>query len=473
MSFSNHYDVVIVGCGLAGLTTAYEISKSNPSLTVCLLEGRDRVGGRLKSKRTSSGKLVDLGGMWVGPTTQPHVCDLLKELDIAIYPQYIEGVNIHDDGRCLHQYTGTIPSISVFSLLDTHIMLSRLEKLARTIILDSEGLCKNSRAYDGISLYEFGRQNCWTKQAQSLLSVATRMVFGFESDQVSLLYFLFYCKTAGGIRPLLDSDGGGQDSRMEGGTEKLLATLMEKVKAAKYHIEFGCPVMNVEYTEEHTGQSRLTCQDGSIYFAKHIVMCCPPSCLSRMQFSPPAPSWKSSLWRRSNAGCWTKIAVLYETSFWRENGLSGSCVCEHTSTERPLSGVFDYCDGGGGHPALCGFVCGDVGENFAAMTEADQRTAVVSHLVHLFGPQAAEENVLDYLSMDWLHDPDGSPSFGSGGCPVDIPALGFFREHSQHLRSPICFPGGDETSAKPAIHFAGTETALSWAGYMVTKRLYL
>lgn len=462
------YDVVIVGCGLAGLTVAYELSKSNPTLRVCILEGRARLGGRLKSITTQSGKLVDLGGMWVGPSTQPYVCGLLKELEIPIYAQYAEGVNIHDDGRRLHQYTGTIPSISIFSLLDTHFMLGRLEKLAQTIDLQSDGLCENSRMYDGISLYEFGRKHCWTEQAQSLLSVATRLVFGFESDEISVLYFLFYCKTAGGIRPLLDSDGGGQDSRMEGGTARLLSTLLTKLEACHYKVVYDSPVTHVSYSKTDGGACRsvLTCENGATYTCQQIVMCCPPSCLGRMSFSPAAPPWKQSMWRRSNAGCWTKIVVLYESAFWRNNGLSGSCVCEYTSKERPLSGVFDYCDGSGGHPALCCFVCGDTGEDFATMSPSDQRVAVVSHLVLLFGPEAGEAHIIDYHVMDWLHDPDGSPRFGSGGCPVDISALGFFREHSKHLRSPICVSRRSDESLTPAIHFAGTETATSWVGYM-------
>lgn len=57
-------DVLIVGAGLAGLTAAYNICKADKNLKVVLLEGRPRLGGRLKSINTPSGKKVDLGGMW-------------------------------------------------------------------------------------------------------------------------------------------------------------------------------------------------------------------------------------------------------------------------------------------------------------------------------------------------------------------------------------------------------------------------
>ena len=48
--------------------------------------------------------------------------------------------------------------------------------------------------------------------------------------------------------------------------------------------------------------------------------------------------------------------------------------------------------------------------------------------------------------MDWAHDPDGNPWFGSGGCPVDVTAIGFFRCHATELRTPLlaeCLLHGD------------------------------
>jgi monoamine oxidase len=52
-----HVDVAIVGAGLAGLTTARALEKSGA--TVCILEARDRVGGRTLDHPIGGGHVVE------------------------------------------------------------------------------------------------------------------------------------------------------------------------------------------------------------------------------------------------------------------------------------------------------------------------------------------------------------------------------------------------------------------------------
>uniref|UniRef100_A0A914YQ55 Amine oxidase domain-containing protein n=1 Tax=Panagrolaimus superbus TaxID=310955 RepID=A0A914YQ55_9BILA len=62
-------DILVVGGGIAGLTTAREIKRHEPALKVLVIEAKNRVGGRtntieLKTAGNTTDKF-DLGGMFL------------------------------------------------------------------------------------------------------------------------------------------------------------------------------------------------------------------------------------------------------------------------------------------------------------------------------------------------------------------------------------------------------------------------
>jgi monoamine oxidase len=66
---ANHKRIAIIGAGVCGLSAAKKLSEKGVSVTV--LEGRDRIGGRIQTDR-SLGAAVDLGATWIhGPNGNP------------------------------------------------------------------------------------------------------------------------------------------------------------------------------------------------------------------------------------------------------------------------------------------------------------------------------------------------------------------------------------------------------------------
>src|SRR3954454_14310975 len=101
-------DVVVVGAGLAGLTAARDVQSQGASVTI--LEARDRVGGRLLNEEIGDGKIVEVGGQWVGPT-QDRIAALARELGVDTFPTYSTGKNLIEFGGKLRRYKGTIPRL--------------------------------------------------------------------------------------------------------------------------------------------------------------------------------------------------------------------------------------------------------------------------------------------------------------------------------------------------------------------------
>ena len=81
-------DVVVVGAGFAGLTAARDLVAAGR--TVAVLEARDRVGGRVRNQPIGDGKIVEVGGQWVGPT-QDRVLALAEDLGVETFPTYDTG----------------------------------------------------------------------------------------------------------------------------------------------------------------------------------------------------------------------------------------------------------------------------------------------------------------------------------------------------------------------------------------------
>jgi monoamine oxidase len=78
-------DVLIVGAGIAGLSVAAQLLSARPELSVCVLEARDRVGGRIESVDA-----LDCGATWFWPGEE-RVAALVARFRIQTHAQHLAG----------------------------------------------------------------------------------------------------------------------------------------------------------------------------------------------------------------------------------------------------------------------------------------------------------------------------------------------------------------------------------------------
>lgn len=79
---------IIIGAGLSGLLVAYRLKQAGKKVKV--IEARDRIGGRIHTLLSQGNTPVEMGATWLWNTNK-NLINLLKELDLSIFEQYMEG----------------------------------------------------------------------------------------------------------------------------------------------------------------------------------------------------------------------------------------------------------------------------------------------------------------------------------------------------------------------------------------------
>ncbi len=231
-------EVAIVGAGLAGLVAARRIAAAGKQPIV--VEARDRVGGRLLNEEIGDGKVVEVGGQWIGPT-QERIAALARELGIETFPTYDEGRHLIEIGGKLASYSGPITgasigllrdlsrAISPLALVDFEQARARLDRMARSVPLEEPWLAPKALEWDGQTFATWVRRNTRTTAAGSLFELACEAVWAAEPSDVSLLHVLFYTRSGSGFNTLVGTDGGAQQDRFHGGSQRLALAMAEQL----------------------------------------------------------------------------------------------------------------------------------------------------------------------------------------------------------------------------------------------------
>lgn len=427
--------VVVVGGGYAGLSAALRLH--DEGIDAVLLEASDRVGGRVYSATLSDGTVVDHGGQWVGPT-QRHLLALAARFGVETFPTYTEGANLElwHDGTVRHF---TIAGPEDGPGMDAYVRATkRIDALAATVDLDDPSRTPNAEALDSETVHSYVERTVPDPDARLRLALAVQGVWTVEPRDISVLHLAFYVAAAGGFEQLMEAEGCAQDSRFIGGAQSAALRIAEHLGERVF---VGTEVRRITHTETAV---EVSTSRGDIV-ADRVVFALPPGAAARVGFDPVLPAARARWWAKSPMGDVAKIHVEYATPFWRERGLSG----EASVYGDPAVGVvFDNSPPDASRGVLVCFVYADRLRQWAALDQGARRDDVVQLLVRLFGDEAAHP--LDYTEKNWSND-----SFVGGGYAAS-PTPGTWIEHgTQGWRAPV-----------GRLHWAGTETASVWNGYI-------
>ncbi len=445
--------VAIVGAGLAGLLAARRILAAGSGPIV--VEARDRVGGRLLNEEIGDGKVVEVGGQWIGPT-QERIAALADELGIDTFPTHDEGRHLIEMSGKLASYSGPITAASVGLVRDLSRAISpacprRLrtgarpprphgaQRAAGAAVAGAEG-----RRLGRPDLRHLDQRNTRTAAARSLFELATEAVWAAEPSDVSLLHVLFYTHSGSGFNTLLGTDSGAQQDRFHGGSQRIALLMAEQL--GEGCVQLAAPVRRIEHGE---GGVVLHAdgpggEPGGLAVSAHrAIIAVPPTLAGRIAYDPPLPARRDQLTQRMPQGTVIKTMAIYERPFWREQGLSGQAA----SDGGPARVVFDNSPPDGSPGVLLGFLEGRLARQWGARDAAERREAILAGHARLFGEQAARPE--RFVERIWAEEE------WTRGCYGCLMTTGGWTEYGRALREPI-----------GPIHWAGAETATVWNGYM-------
>ena len=436
-------DVAIVGAGFSGLTAARELERKGHSTII--LEARDRVGGRVYAADIAADEVTERGGTFAGPT-QDHMLQLAAKLGIGLFETYNTGENLYIANGQRQRFSDTSPTGSApfdpVLLPDLALIVTDLNEKSKEVPVDAPWSAAQAAEWDAKTLAQYIDENASSDAFKQLATLACRPIFGAESREVSLLYTLFYIASSGNEENIgtfernFNTRNGAQMYRFEGGSQRISDKLAKKLRRQLF---LKSPVRRIEQDKHgvtvHSDRVNVK--------AQHVIVAVPPILTGKIDYEPGLPDDRVELIDHYPQGTLTKAAVVYDTPFWREDGLTGQVLHD----KGPISATFDDSPPDGSLGAIFGFIGGDQARSFAKLSKQARRQAVVDNFVEFFGEQAA--NPHKYIETAWKGET------WTRGCPVGIPGLNQFAANGPALRRPV-----------GRIHWAGTETSDYWCGYM-------
>lgn len=410
-------DVAVLGAGLAGLSAARDLKRSGADVIV--LEARDRVGGRVEAVTLPDGRSIQAGGEVFGPGHTAYG-ELVEELGLTVEPSYVaepgemtwglvDGVHVGDDA----------PWMSETERRDEERVQSAFVKLAATVDPDDPWVHPDAAALDAVSLAEWLRRQGALPAVHRRHELAALSLASDGPERTSLLAELRKHAALGG-EDFYDLERW-ESLRVAEGSAALPVALAAELGPER--ILFGAVVSKIAISG---GRTTVTLSDGEQVAAEAVVCTIPAGPLRAIEIAGLSDARLRSL-RSHRQALAAKVVAAYDTSFWLDAGQNGLAECEWLfgSTWPQRTGVLSM------------LVPPERLSAFLATPEAARSSAVVDHLVSLYGEGARFPTAM--LERAWGVDPF-TQGYIASWAPGDLTRVGSL--HGRH-EPPFYVAGSD------------------------------
>jgi len=399
-------DVVIAGAGFAGLSAAAALQEAG--LGVIVVEARDRVGGRVGSRRYGLGERFDTGGQFFCED-MVEVTALARRFGKAFVETYV-------DGDIIMQ-----PPMSEAEAEATY-------RGASAIRARQKGLDPDDPAIAGLTVAAWLDRQPDQAAAKSAYRSMIQGLWCQALERIPLWH-------------LADNDRRitNRTSELQYFLRDTMHSLAEDLAAPLGDaVRLDAPVRQVQRAVDGV----RVVADGLEVEARQAIVALPLSRAGRLDYAPALPPGLArglSAWK---GGAVIKLRLPYPEPFWRDAGLSGMVMW------RDVHGLF-ACDSSVDekHAALTVFVGGPLSIDWIRDGRDALTDTVLARLGAALGPKAArplEAYIEGWIGSEWN---DG----GYGDLVLDVGA----RDAEAVV-----------LAGHPPLHFASADISPSFPGYV-------
>lgn len=285
-------DVVVIGAGMAGVSAAQALRQFDDDLEVIVLEGRDRVGGRIDTFRGWPEAPIDLGASWVTHLTINPLGLIAKEQSIKLAGSDLMNVSLREArGHELSQDETDKTMLRFFEAYGE--VKLRAEERREAGKRDTDAGREFTRALKKMKLRGQERLNVEYFMNMSIAEAnATNLdrlsLYDWEDDYVETM-----------ISAAVVPDGYGL----------FVEALADGLDIRRNHI-----VTRIEYGDD--GVTVKT--DQGDFSARYAVVTLPHAVLAggSVEFAPKLPAWKRKAIASIGVGLSDKFYFLFPERFW-------------------------------------------------------------------------------------------------------------------------------------------------------------
>jgi monoamine oxidase len=411
-------DVVVLGAGLAGLSAARDLRRAGAEVLV--LEARDRAGGRVTQTRLPDGRLVQLGGEVVGPGHTAYA-QLVDELGLTLEPAFTS-VAGEDTWALVDEVVVGGPEgwLTPDDLASYERVASRFAALARSVDPRDPWSHPDAERMDRLSVGQWLREEGATAAVVRARELAMLALAAESVERTSLLSDLRKEAVVGG-HGFYDYETW-ESLRVREGSATVALRMAEELGD---RVRFGSPVTRVQVDPRGV---RVNLATGEQYDAAAVICTLPVGPLRSVAVDGVSEARLASL-RRQRHALSVKACLVYDRSFWVDNGQNGASYFEHTM----LGGTWQQVDG-----VLSALVPPERVGGYLGSDPALARADFVEEVAAAFGERARDPQ--EVFVRSWATDPH-TRGYVTAWRPGDVTAVGPL--HATH-EPPFYLAGSDQ-----------------------------